>query len=177
MLYTKICVSWNGVKSDTCLAINSVRQDGMISPLLFNITNKILCMRISKDNTENSEFNVTLNDSKLMWVSKVKYLGSYVRSDLNDTDDMQAKRNEFFVSLNSLLGNFKKLPSNILYNLFFLIIVCIFMVHKHGILAINILNVYVKLIRLKITIQCSRQDCVSFQQMFTITVRIGTKIP
>ena len=175
----QICVSWNGVKSDTFSATNGVRQGGIISPLLFNIyldvllnilrekgtgchigsnfigclayaddvvimaptlhglqdmldtcsefgtkygvlynTKKTLCMRISKDNTENTEFNVTLNDSKLMWVSKVKYLGIYVRSDLNDTDDMQAKRSEFFVSLNSLLGNFKSLPSNILYNLF-----------------------------------------------------------
>ena len=85
--------------------------------VLYN-TKKTLCMRISKDNTENTEFNVTLNDSKLTWVSKVKYLGIYVRSDLNDTDDMQSKRSEFFVGLNSLLGNFKSLPSNILYNLF-----------------------------------------------------------
>ena len=142
----QICVSWNGVKSDTFLATNGVRQGGIISPMLFNIyldvllnilrekgtgchigsnfigclaycddviimaptlhglqdmldtcselgtkygvlynTKKTLCLRISKDNSENTEFNVTLNDSKLMWVSKVKYLGIYVRSDLNDT--------------------------------------------------------------------------------------------
>ena len=75
-------------------------------------------MKISKNRSEVNNLDVTLNGSKLVWVSNVRYLGIHVRSDLNDSDDILTKHRDFFVCVNSLMGNFQSLPSNILYTLF-----------------------------------------------------------
>jgi hypothetical protein len=95
---------------------NVCSEYGIEYGVLYN-AEKTVCMEISK-NKVNDHCDVYLGDSELKWVDSVKYLGVQTINDLCDSQDIMSKRVNFFGSVNSLLGNFKDLPSYIVNDLF-----------------------------------------------------------
>ena len=61
---------------------------------------------------------VYLGNNKLTWVESVKYLGIHITNNVCDSKDIKIKIGNFFASVNSLIGNFKDLPSCVINDLF-----------------------------------------------------------
>ena len=80
-------------------------------------TQKTVCLEISKNKVPDY-CAVYLGKNELTWVQSVKYLGIHITNNLCDSKDIKIKRGNFFASVNSLIGNFKDLPSCVINDLF-----------------------------------------------------------
>ena len=57
--------------------------------------------------------HVTLNGSPLRWTNKVKYLGNWVNSSLNDCEDIRMKTGIFISQVNKLNNKFSFVSSKV----------------------------------------------------------------
>ena len=78
---------------------------------------KTVCIKIGKDNVLPTR-PVTLNGSVLKWKSKVRHLGNFVSSDLNDHHDIMYKKGVFISQVNKLNVKFSSLASTLRGKLF-----------------------------------------------------------
>jgi hypothetical protein len=83
--------------------------------ILFN-ESKTQCIRFGSSAFTHPK--MFLGDKELIWYDKVKYLGNWLNSKLDDSDDIVYKKGLFIQSINRLLSNFIFLPVDILYKLF-----------------------------------------------------------
>ena len=79
---------------------------------------KTVCMKMSQKNCNLVNYKVSLDGTQLKWVQSVSFLGIFVSYNMDDTNEFIHKRGSFYSSVNSLLGNFRGVPRNILNVLF-----------------------------------------------------------
>ena len=80
---------------------------------------KTVCMLFqSRGNKVTRTGNVYLCGEQLKWENSVEYLGNKLNVSCSDSDDILYKRSNFIGSVNTLLGNFRCVPTNLLNALF-----------------------------------------------------------
>ncbi len=78
---------------------------------------KTVCMCISH-RREAIQTNIILSGETVKWLSKTKHLGTIIRCDLKEIDDITRKTGDFICRVNNTLVEFRKAPDKVISDLF-----------------------------------------------------------
>ena len=86
--------------------------------IIFNAT-KTMCMLFNGRRQPDIDLPVlSLNNTPIKWATCVKHLGNYISFDIGERDEIKRKRSDFIGRTNSLIGNCKAAPKEVLAKVF-----------------------------------------------------------
>jgi len=125
-----IRIAWNGIFSNYFLAVSSVREGGVLSPVIFSVFIDGLLVRLVKAQVgchigtytvctlHRDTHQFAISGKAIEFVDTIVHLGHVIRSDMDDSGNIENQHGKFIGKTNSVLCYFGKLVSDVKYRLF-----------------------------------------------------------